>query len=450
MATYQVQAPDGKTITLEGPDGASQSDIIAQAQRLYQPQDPSFLQETGRNLASIADLAIEGVGGALGVPAYAAGYLGNEGAKAINSIAGMFGAEQLPLPTSSERAQSWRNAVTQPFQGLVGGATGVANTPEYKEMPVRTMLEDLGQWTGENIVQPVAGAMEVPESDVQQLVDTALLVGGPKIARGAADVTAKTARGAADIVKQVPEGIAAGLTAAEPKFSYKPTPEVLNAAKSATNTGSVGDIVLALNNQTIPHRGKLTASTAENIVRGYRDSASSYGGIQGLADLAGLIGLQLPVGSMVKGAQRGSQALSPLRYDATMSEILGKPIITNRTGSKALYGMPRPVSAADWDFLTGKTAQMPTKEAVAPAMTQQSGQQSTANPKPVPETSADIVTKVAYAKFREELSKRFGIPEDMPDVKAIDALKNKGVKNVPKTMKQMFDEIRSRVEDSMK
>lgn len=38
MAEYTVKAPDGKTITLQGPDGASQEDIIAQAQSLYKPQ----------------------------------------------------------------------------------------------------------------------------------------------------------------------------------------------------------------------------------------------------------------------------------------------------------------------------------------------------------------------------------------------------------------------------
>ena len=38
MAQYTVQAPDGQTITLEGPNGASQADVIAQAQKLYQPQ----------------------------------------------------------------------------------------------------------------------------------------------------------------------------------------------------------------------------------------------------------------------------------------------------------------------------------------------------------------------------------------------------------------------------
>lgn len=38
MATYTVKAPDGKTITLQGPDGAAQEDVIAQAQALYKPQ----------------------------------------------------------------------------------------------------------------------------------------------------------------------------------------------------------------------------------------------------------------------------------------------------------------------------------------------------------------------------------------------------------------------------
>lgn len=37
MAQYTVKAPDGKTITIQGPDGASQADVIAQAQALYKP-----------------------------------------------------------------------------------------------------------------------------------------------------------------------------------------------------------------------------------------------------------------------------------------------------------------------------------------------------------------------------------------------------------------------------
>jgi len=38
MAQYIVTAPDGKEITLEGPSGASHDDVIAQAQKLYQPK----------------------------------------------------------------------------------------------------------------------------------------------------------------------------------------------------------------------------------------------------------------------------------------------------------------------------------------------------------------------------------------------------------------------------
>lgn len=37
MAKYTVQAPDGQTITLEGPEGASQEEVIAKAQELYKP-----------------------------------------------------------------------------------------------------------------------------------------------------------------------------------------------------------------------------------------------------------------------------------------------------------------------------------------------------------------------------------------------------------------------------
>jgi hypothetical protein len=35
MATYKIQAPDGKIITLQGPEGATPDEIMQQAQRLY-------------------------------------------------------------------------------------------------------------------------------------------------------------------------------------------------------------------------------------------------------------------------------------------------------------------------------------------------------------------------------------------------------------------------------
>src|SRR5688572_28792642 len=38
LRTYTVQAPDGRTITLEGPDGAPQDEVIRRAQSMYQQQ----------------------------------------------------------------------------------------------------------------------------------------------------------------------------------------------------------------------------------------------------------------------------------------------------------------------------------------------------------------------------------------------------------------------------
>lgn len=74
MATYTVQAPDGHMITLEGPDGASHEDVIAQAQKLYSPsatatpaEQPGFLATLGHDINpmnSIPALA-SGIGNAL-------------------------------------------------------------------------------------------------------------------------------------------------------------------------------------------------------------------------------------------------------------------------------------------------------------------------------------------------------------------------------------------------
>lgn len=83
MATYTVKAPDGKIVTLQGPTGASQTDIIAQAQRLYKPTAPKppgtivqtrrqAIQETARRVvernrssSSIIPLSIRDMGASL-------------------------------------------------------------------------------------------------------------------------------------------------------------------------------------------------------------------------------------------------------------------------------------------------------------------------------------------------------------------------------------------------
>ena len=60
MATYTVQAPDGHTVTLQGPDGASHDDVVAQAQKLYQPKAGP---EPGASSGSMVGDFLAGVGG---------------------------------------------------------------------------------------------------------------------------------------------------------------------------------------------------------------------------------------------------------------------------------------------------------------------------------------------------------------------------------------------------
>lgn len=38
MPVFTIQAPDGKTLTLEAPEGATQEQVIAAAVELYKPQ----------------------------------------------------------------------------------------------------------------------------------------------------------------------------------------------------------------------------------------------------------------------------------------------------------------------------------------------------------------------------------------------------------------------------
>jgi len=75
MTVYTVEAPDGKRLTLEGPPGASEADIFAQAQRLYQPTEVGFVtpvskpeEEKSGFLRQAADIPLKfGQGAVMGV-----------------------------------------------------------------------------------------------------------------------------------------------------------------------------------------------------------------------------------------------------------------------------------------------------------------------------------------------------------------------------------------------
>ncbi|NBX50756.1 hypothetical protein EBT25_12650, partial [bacterium] len=83
MALYQIKAPDGKTYRIEGPDGASQDDVIRAvvAQHPYAGFTTEELKDQPRAPMSLKDTARAGLASLVG---------------SAGSIASAFGAESAP------------------------------------------------------------------------------------------------------------------------------------------------------------------------------------------------------------------------------------------------------------------------------------------------------------------------------------------------------------------
>lgn len=90
MAQYTVQAPDGHIVTLEGPPGASHDEVIAQAQKLYQPGQQTARQRAEQKVADETDARRQANGAIEGAPDF--GKVGN-----TVLAAGMHFVHQLPL-----------------------------------------------------------------------------------------------------------------------------------------------------------------------------------------------------------------------------------------------------------------------------------------------------------------------------------------------------------------
>ena len=122
MAQYIVTAPDGKEITLEGPSGASQADVIAQAQKLYQPTQaqPQATPELPVWERPQTQFAETGGGAALGRP--------------VRNVAQV---QQEPRPLESVLAGATKSAVIDPVLGvsqlLSGGNVGGQAAQSYAE-----------------------------------------------------------------------------------------------------------------------------------------------------------------------------------------------------------------------------------------------------------------------------------------------------------------------------
>jgi len=142
MAQYTVQAPDGQTITLEGPNGASQADVIAQAQKLYQPQGSvQVMSPDGAPLTT--EFGQTGGGAAVGRP---------QGINRTNIL-------EQPRPLESAMAGATKSVIDPAIAGaqvLTGGRLGTSELAKKLGEEAQVYSDENPVWYGTG---RVAGAV---------------------------------------------------------------------------------------------------------------------------------------------------------------------------------------------------------------------------------------------------------------------------------------------------
>ena len=132
------------------------------------------LQNFGRSSASLADSALNTLTGTLDYGAYA-----------LARAAGL-SPEQATAETTSPK-------------DVVGRAFGVAGTPGYENAPLRQAGTAIGQNLQSSVIEPIAETTGLPQQDVGNMLNTAMMGAGPavpKVARAAKAV----GTGAVDVV----------------------------------------------------------------------------------------------------------------------------------------------------------------------------------------------------------------------------------------------------------
>jgi len=128
---YTVVAPDGKEITLVGPEGASQSEVIAQAQKLYKPQveQKRSMMDYVQALGEVPTALVRGAVDPIIANAYGI----------AKSIPEAIQTGQAPAPIGQRIAQETMqkmqyqptSPVTKDVLGAIGGALEEAKIPPY-------------------------------------------------------------------------------------------------------------------------------------------------------------------------------------------------------------------------------------------------------------------------------------------------------------------------------
>ena len=169
MAIYKVEAPDGKLLKIEGPEGASEQDILAIAAQLYQP--PEIKPDTGFTGAFSAGK--ERLKGDIALLAGKTGLMSLEDAERYKQEKDIL-AQRMFKPTE----ESFTEAPLLKFRELLGGSLPYMAAPLAAGVGAKALgvgagvglagagLASLGQFTGSNLSRQVETGKSLEEASL--------------------------------------------------------------------------------------------------------------------------------------------------------------------------------------------------------------------------------------------------------------------------------------------
>lgn len=240
MAKYSVQAPDGKVYVLQGPDGASQDDVMKAAQALAASQQAASARAQGdtsawqSTLNPTADMGtgarvLAGVGQGMTNVARGVGQLA--GKLLPDSVDNAIG-----LPTQSDIDQAKRDDA--PLLATTAGRGGSVLGNVAVGLPA-AFVPGVNGYAGAALVGGATGALQPVASDENRLTNTAVGAAAGPLGVGAARVVGGLAQAGKAIVQPMYQAgrnqIAGNMLA---RFADNPA-SIATATSAPTITGAL-------------------------------------------------------------------------------------------------------------------------------------------------------------------------------------------------------------------